>query len=142
MNDLVEELKEDRLSLKVIIKGMRTQREYIESQPSQDAQKLASAFNQIQGYAKALFVAICRSCTCKFQDRHKILLQLHNRIPAPNEKWGIRGRSLAQVAFNLVLDVDGNLQETLVKIDPLNTSITTTPLPRLVLCQPSTSTPG
>lgn len=120
MNDLVEELKEDRLSLKTIINGMRTQKEYVAGQPSQNAHRLAKALTQVQGYAKSLFMAMCRSCKCGLRDQHRVLLQLHNRIPLSKgtPRPGEKGQS--QTTFHLVFDVDGDLQEATVNAEPPN----------------------
>ncbi|KAM5378601.1 hypothetical protein ACJZ2D_004400 [Fusarium nematophilum] len=46
LRGLLEELTEDRLSLKTIIKGIRTQQEFAAREPSHEAKRLATIFSQ------------------------------------------------------------------------------------------------
>ncbi|KAM5341218.1 hypothetical protein ACJ41O_015327 [Fusarium nematophilum] len=65
LRGLLEELTEDRLSLKTIIKGIRTQQEFAAREPSHEAKRLATIFSQVQAGAKALFTTMCQGCTCR-----------------------------------------------------------------------------
>ncbi|CAJ2507319.1 Uu.00g085050.m01.CDS01 [Anthostomella pinea] len=120
LKGLVEELKEDRLSLKVILKGTRTQHERAISNPSNDSRILAGALRKFQAYAKTLFGAMCRSCACACQGEHKVLLQLHNRVMQPNTTKTPRVKPPDAAAFNLIFDLGDYLQEASVKANHPN----------------------
>jgi len=81
LKKLAEELQEDRLSLKAIIKGMKTQQSYQVTKPSSDARKLADHFAQVQEYANSVYLALCKVCNCNCQHTHEIMLNLKCRIP-------------------------------------------------------------
>ena len=120
MNDLVEELKEDSLSLKTIIEGMKNQQEYVVGQPSRYAHRLAKTFTKVQVYAKSLLMAASLSNKCDLQYKHKVLLQLLNRIPPPKERPRREEKEQEQIKFHLVLDVNGDMQEVTVNAGPSN----------------------
>ncbi|KAI1759181.1 hypothetical protein GGR53DRAFT_168286 [Hypoxylon sp. FL1150] len=115
LKELVEELREDRLSLKTIIKGMRTQQEYASREPSHDAGRLAKIYAQVQINATPLFAAMCKICTCRRHTEHKILMRLDNRVPLQREKLRLARKAKEDTTFSLVLKLENDLQEALVK---------------------------
>ncbi|KAF4467135.1 hypothetical protein FALBO_5994 [Fusarium albosuccineum] len=104
LRGLLEELTEDRLSLKTIIKGIRTQQEFAAREPSHEAKRLATIFSQVQTGAKALFAAMCHGCTLPQQRERAILLMKRKQT----------------TIFNLIFTLEGSLQEALVKAAPLD----------------------
>ncbi|KAJ4251037.1 hypothetical protein NW762_011687 [Fusarium torreyae] len=112
LKDLLEELSEGRLSLKIIIGGARSQQEFSAREPSREAKRLASVFSQVREGAKSLFAAMCHGCTCRCTTSHTVLMQLKNRLPQKHESMSMRKRT---TMFNLVFRLDNSLQEASVK---------------------------
>lgn len=115
LKELVEELREDRLSLKTIIKGMRTQQEYASREPSHYAGRLAKIYAQVQTNATPLFAAICKTCTCRWHSEHKVLMRLDNRVPLQRETPRLARKAKEDATFSLVLRIEDDLQEALVR---------------------------
>ncbi|KAI1373035.1 hypothetical protein F4677DRAFT_235567 [Hypoxylon crocopeplum] len=115
LKGLVEELREDRLSLKTIVKGMKTQQEYTAKQPSHDAGRLAKIFAQVQSTATPLFAAVCKVCICKCPSKHKVLMRLDNRVPLHKERPKLGRKATEQTTFSLVFELEEFLQEAIVK---------------------------
>ncbi|KAI1409484.1 hypothetical protein F5Y13DRAFT_181986 [Hypoxylon sp. FL1857] len=112
---LIKELREDVLSLKTIIKGMKTQREYTARQPSHDSERLARMFGQVQINATPLFATMCKVCTCECPTRHKVLMRLDNRMRLQKERSRLRPKAKEHTIFSLVFEFEDYLQEALVK---------------------------
>ncbi|KAL8422574.1 hypothetical protein RB596_003031 [Gaeumannomyces avenae] len=88
LKELLEELKEDRLSLKQVIKGIKARRKHTLFDPSDEARRLASSFQQVQASAVSLFVAMNEAChSYKCRDNHTIFMRLDSRTP-PTEDSG------------------------------------------------------
>lgn len=115
LKELVEELREDRLSLKTIIHSMRTQQKYALRQPSHAAGRLVKIYAQVQINATPLFAAMCKVCTCKHHDKHKVLMRLDNRMPLQREKPKLVHRTKEDTTFSLVFELEDHLQEAFVK---------------------------
>jgi adenosylcobinamide amidohydrolase len=112
---LLEEIQEDRLSLKVIIKGLKTQQEYTTREPSHDALKLATNLTQVQTIATSLFSALCRGCTCPCQSKHRAMMRLESRVPLQRKRRKVGKRPKEPVTFNLVLLIEAAVfQQALV----------------------------
>lgn len=109
--ELVEELREDRLSLKTLIKSLKTQQEYLAREPSSDARRLAATFTEIRQTASSLFLAMCESCTCRCQRKHKIMIRLENRMPTQRKRPKLVQKAKEPTTFDLVLGLDGFFQE-------------------------------
>ena len=114
LKTLLEELREDRLSLKEIVKGLKTEQKYFAREPAHDAQKLAANLTEVQEKASALFSAMCSSCTCACHRKHNVLMRLDNRVPQRDRPRPIR-RVKEPTVFSLVFDVEDGLQETAVR---------------------------
>lgn len=113
---LLEDLGVDRVSLKSIIEGIKTQREYAVRDPSNEARRLAAVFSKIRLNAASLFNAICRSCTCKCRDTHKVMMRLDSRLPAKSQKRVVYVQKKEAVIFGLFLEIEHNrFQEALVE---------------------------
>ncbi|KAK6845647.1 hypothetical protein PG995_015757 [Apiospora arundinis] len=65
LTQLIQDLNEDRLSLKTIIKGMRSQQEHTTKEPTKDSHKLATLLGQVQVHAQSLFSAVLRKDTSR-----------------------------------------------------------------------------
>ncbi|KAI0105596.1 hypothetical protein F4776DRAFT_472572 [Hypoxylon sp. NC0597] len=115
LKELIEELREERLSLKTVIKGMRTQREYTARQASHDSERLANIFGQVQTSATPLFAAMCKVCTCNCPTRHNVLMRLDNRMHLQKKRSIFKCKMKEQTTFNLVFEFEDYLQEALVK---------------------------
>ncbi|KAI1134856.1 hypothetical protein F5Y05DRAFT_193231 [Hypoxylon sp. FL0543] len=115
LKELIEELREDGLSLKIIIKGMKTQREYTAKQPPHDAEKLATIFERVQTNATPLFAMMCRVCICKCPTKHKVLIRLDNRMHPQKGRSSLRRKTNEQTIFSLVFEFEEYLQEALVR---------------------------
>ena len=114
LKGLLEELREERLSLKAIIKGMKTQQEYAAREPSHDARRLATAFEKVQTSANSLFTAICQGLTCKCQIGHKVMIRLDSRVPLQQRRPKLVRKAHDSITFNLCFSVeDEALQEAL-----------------------------
>ncbi|KAI0115596.1 hypothetical protein GGR51DRAFT_503510 [Nemania sp. FL0031] len=118
LSALVEELGEDRLNLKVIIKGIRTEREYFTKQPSSESKQLSRTLGQVSASAKALYIAMCQSCACTPQNKHKVFLGLHNRMPqaVSTKATGNLGANL--LIFDLMFETKTHIREAYVKTNP------------------------
>ncbi|KAH7324477.1 hypothetical protein B0I35DRAFT_424275 [Stachybotrys elegans] len=116
LEELVEGLREDQLSLGVIIKGMRTQRDFTVNQVSHDSRRLSTILGQVQTYARSLFKAICQSQPCKCHSAHKVMLQLHNRIPSSRREGSLGKESGSVGTFNLVFHIQDHFQEASVQV--------------------------
>ncbi|KAK7921557.1 hypothetical protein PG985_009579 [Apiospora marii] len=115
---LIEELNEDRLSLKTIIKGMKSQQQYTIKEPTRDSNKLATLLGQVQTQAQSLFTAVTRSCECSCPKRHRVLLQLHNRIPSSKVRKRTSAPKQPQMTFKLAVEIGDALYEAIVKPEP------------------------
>ncbi|KAI3317382.1 hypothetical protein HD806DRAFT_515334 [Xylariaceae sp. AK1471] len=118
LSALIDELKEDRLSLKVIIKGMRTEKEFTTKFPSHESQRLSRFLTQVSTYAKSLFLAMCETCACSRQNNHKVLLELHHRIPESKTMDRFSRQATNSMAFNILFGIEDNLQEVYVEAKP------------------------
>ncbi|KAL7791549.1 hypothetical protein V8C37DRAFT_416722 [Trichoderma ceciliae] len=116
---LVEELSEDRLSLREMIDSVKTQQEYTARHPSDDAQKLAMRLSKVQQQASPLFEAMRKSCNCGCKNKHRVFMRLDSRVPLKKSKLK---RLREQTEFSLIFDLHGHLQETHVNVreDDLN----------------------
>ncbi|KAJ2991536.1 hypothetical protein NUW58_g2478 [Xylaria curta] len=115
LRDLVEELREDRLSLQGIIKAMRTQSERTMRRPSYKANSLAKKFEQVRENVMPLFTAICRGCTCKCS-KHHIRMKLDSRFRPESEPLEASKRKKAETMtkFDLMFDQGGQFYRTIV----------------------------
>ncbi|KAI1116815.1 hypothetical protein F5Y14DRAFT_405323 [Nemania sp. NC0429] len=115
LKDLVEELKEDRLSLQAIIKAMRTQTERTMRQPSYEASSLGKRVENIRESVMPLFNAICRGCTCKCAPHH-IRMRLDNRLQSRREPLlaSQRKKIEAVTTFDLMFDQGDHFYQTIV----------------------------
>ncbi|KAF4961795.1 hypothetical protein FSARC_10091 [Fusarium sarcochroum] len=121
LRELLQELNEERLSLKTIIKGARTRQEFSAREPSLEAKRLAFVFSQVQEGARSLFAAMCHGCTCSCMASHTVLMQLKNRLPQERERTMKTKKETTM--FNLVFPLDGSLQEASVKAHPVDESM-------------------
>ncbi|KAJ0114903.1 hypothetical protein J7T55_004645 [Diaporthe amygdali] len=125
LKGLLEELRENRLSLKTIIKGLKTQREYLAKEPSHDAQRLAANFREVQQTASALFPAMCKCCSCPCMTGHGLLLRLDNRVPIQRVRAKVGKRADEPTTFSLFMGLEKSLQEISVNayhMDPTEES--------------------
>lgn len=102
---LLEDLKEDRLSLKLITKSLKAQQEFTARDPSHEAVKMARQLAQVRSVADSLFSGLCRGCTCQCQTKHSAMTRLENRLrTAPEQKRRRLGnRPREPIAFSLLL---------------------------------------
>ncbi|UKZ51162.1 hypothetical protein TrVGV298_004918 [Trichoderma virens] len=120
LKELVEELSEDRLSLREMIDSLKSQQVLSARYPSEDAQKLATMLSKVRRQAGPLFEAMRKGCNCGCEKRHMVLMRLDSRVPLKKS----RQRKLReQTKFSLIFDFHGYLQETHVNVhedDDLN----------------------
>jgi hypothetical protein len=102
---LLEELQEDRLSLKIIIKGLKTQQEHVTREPSRDAIKMVRRLTQVQALAASLFSALSRCSACTCRTKHSVMAKLESRIPTQGT-WQKRGQRLEATVFDIVLPLE------------------------------------
>ncbi|KAL1854331.1 hypothetical protein Daus18300_011517 [Diaporthe australafricana] len=114
LKGLLEELREDRLSLKTIIKGLKTQQEYFAKEPGHDAQKLAANFRKVQQTASSLFSAMCKCCSCPCMPGHGLLLRLDNRVPIQRVRAKVGRKADEPTTFSLFMGLEKSLQEVSV----------------------------
>ncbi|KAI1456685.1 hypothetical protein F4805DRAFT_216679 [Annulohypoxylon moriforme] len=115
LTELIEELRQDRLSLRDIVECMETQSKYIAKQPMHDAMRLANIFAQVHTDAMPLFAAVCGVCTCECSGSHSVLMRLDSRAFSREEGSILPGNIKERTTFNLVFDFDNHLHEALVK---------------------------
>lgn len=115
LRDLVEELREDRLSLQAIIKAMRTQTERTLRQPSYEASSLEKRVEKVRENVMPLFSAVCRGCTCKCA-KHRIRLRLDSRFRPGCEPLVASKRKKAEAVtiFDLMFDQGDQFYQTIV----------------------------
>ena len=103
LKQLVEDLKDDNLSLETIVKGMKTMREFEPSSPSSSAMKLFKHFKAIQKAARALYSAVSTGwLSCNHQS-HEVLIHLEDRVTKSHNK----PKTLKdQVSFEVFLSPD------------------------------------
>ncbi|KAI0459542.1 hypothetical protein F5B21DRAFT_455242 [Xylaria acuta] len=111
LSDLVGQLHEDRLSLKMVIQGMKNKQEWIVKQASSSARRLADRFAQVQRNAALVCIAIRQGYTCNCAD-HRIFLRLQNRLLLYS--MGGLGRE-GSTSFDLVFDLGGQLQDAVIE---------------------------
>ncbi|KAI0481842.1 hypothetical protein F4859DRAFT_476195 [Xylaria cf. heliscus] len=118
LNALIAELGEDRLNLKAIIKGMRTQRDYFAKRPSRESEQISRILSQVSASAKALYIAMCQSCACACQSNHRVFLELRNRMPQVRSTKTTKRLGADSLIFNLIFDMRSHLREAYVKANP------------------------
>ncbi|KAI0156710.1 hypothetical protein GGR52DRAFT_198044 [Hypoxylon sp. FL1284] len=134
LNELIEELREDRLSLKTIIDYTRAQREYASRQPSRDAGRLTKIYAQVQFNATSLFTAMCKICTRRHHSKHNVLMRLDSRVPVQGEKPRFASRTKEDTTFSLVFKLEDHLHDVYVKASQSAYNAKTDPL-----CQEATT---
>lgn len=97
--------------MKTIIKGLKTQQEYLAKEPSHDARKLATNFRQVQQTAFTLFSAICKCCSCPCVTEHGLLLRLDNRLPIQRVRAKVGKKANEPTIFSLFMGLEESLQE-------------------------------
>lgn len=97
--------------MKTIIKGLKTQREYLAKEPSHDAQKLAANFRKVQQTASTLFSAMCKCCSCPCMTGHGLLLRLDNRVPIQRARAKVGRKADELTTFSLFMGLEKSLQE-------------------------------
>lgn len=108
LKELVEEMREERLSLKAVIKGMKTQQSYVSSEElSSDSRKLVKTFQQIRREAKSLYEAVRSVCDCECPDKHALMIYLDNRIPTQMTKPKKLKKQKSPTSFNVFFRMDG-----------------------------------
>jgi hypothetical protein len=113
--ELLNELAEDRLSLKTIINGIKTQQEFATREPSRIAQRLAKTLSQVRFSAAALFAAMSKSCTCRCLGGHTVMMRLDSRVPLQAEKAKVGKRQHKEsVEFDLIFVLERSFQPALV----------------------------
>lgn len=80
LKHIVEELKEDNLTLELVVRGIRTVKDFESERPSEDSSKLASSLQKVQNSAKPLFGAVHSGYQDKCHPKHQVLLSLNARI--------------------------------------------------------------
>jgi hypothetical protein len=146
LKELDEELREDRLSLKTIVAGLKSQQEYTTITPSGHSRRLTKFFAQVHSNATPLLNAICQSykCKCKCENNHKALMRLDSRASMQPARPRLGGRSQQKTTFSLLFDVQGFLQESLIEAsqpkeptnaldDTYDPCVTAVSLPSIVL---------
>ncbi|KAL7930308.1 hypothetical protein V8C35DRAFT_313521 [Trichoderma chlorosporum] len=110
---LVEELREDRLSLKEMIDNLKLRQGYTVKQPTDDARQLAIILSTVQQQAALLFEAMRKGRECGCENNHKIFMRLDNRVPLKNSR---RRSTREQIEFSLIFDLHGHLQDTHIDV--------------------------
>ncbi|KAJ3578105.1 hypothetical protein NPX13_g2467 [Xylaria arbuscula] len=110
LKDLVEESREDRLSLQSIIQAMHTQAERTQRQPSYEATSMQRTFDKVRETVIPLFNAICKGCTCNCS-KHYVRMKLPGCKSIEALK---RRKTEVGVKFDLMLDQDGQFHQTTV----------------------------
>ncbi|KAJ8126018.1 hypothetical protein O1611_g7620 [Lasiodiplodia mahajangana] len=108
LSDLVDQLRDDRLSLEVVVRGVKTRQEWIVKQASIDAIRLAQGFSETRRTVASLYLAIQQGYTCNCPN-HRIFLHLQNRTMR---------RYILATGFDLIFDVRGQLQDAIVEVSP------------------------
>ena len=113
---LLEELQEDRLSLKIIIRGLKTQQEYLAREPSRGAVRMARQLTRVQAMATSLFSALCRGQICPCRTKHSAMARLECRVSPQGRRSKLGGWSSDEpMTFDLVLPIEGPVfQQVLV----------------------------
>lgn len=113
----MEELSEERLSLKVIIESIKTQQEYTSKHPSAEAMRLADKLAAVQRQAAPLFEAMRKGCTCDCESKPKIFMRLDNRVLLRQERLATGNK---HTEFNLIFDLKDHRQDALVNVHKQN----------------------
>ena len=104
LKQLVEDLKDDNLSLETIVKLMKTMHEFEPSSPSSSAMKLFKHFKAIQKAARALYSAVSTGwLSCNHQS-HEVLIHLEDRVTRSHDKPKTLKKD--QVSFEVFLSPD------------------------------------
>lgn len=115
LKTLLQELKEDRLSLQVVIKGLKTQREYMTLEPSRQATRMARRLTNVQAMATPLFSALCRSSACNCRIKHSVMTRLEGRLLPQTQPRKLGKMAEEPPTFELVLPLEGPIfQQALV----------------------------
>ncbi|KAK4203611.1 hypothetical protein QBC40DRAFT_316372 [Triangularia verruculosa] len=115
LNNLLEDMKEAKRSLKEFVEGLETRQSHYSEDPSQEAVTIAHNLAEVQTTAIYLFNALCKGCNCA--TRHGAMARLENRLGASVEMIDHSSRITAErtLYFSLVLPIDDTkLQHVLV----------------------------
>ncbi|KAI0153070.1 hypothetical protein GGR57DRAFT_492502 [Xylariaceae sp. FL1272] len=115
LNELVDALGEEHLTLEAIVKGMKTQQAHTSKDPSPEATRISTFLTQVSTYARSLFTAACQTCTCSCKNNHTVFLGLQSRIPPPKAKRFEKNVEQGSMGFEIVFDLNGHFQPAHVK---------------------------
>ena len=104
LKQLVEDLKDDNLSLETIVKGMKTMHEFEPSSPSSSATKLHKHFKSIQRAARSLYSAVSTGWMSCSHESHEVLIHLEDRVTKSHKKPKTLKKD--QVSFEVFLSPD------------------------------------
>jgi hypothetical protein len=103
LKTLIDDLKEDNLTLETIIKGMRTMHEFEPSALTGEAAELAKSFQRIQGLAKSLYTAISKGWTSCSHPSHRVMIHLDDHLSSIRTKQKRLKKLTAPISFGLFL---------------------------------------
>jgi hypothetical protein len=111
LRKLIDDLKEDNLTLETIIKGMRTMHEFEPSPLTGEAFQLAKSFQRIQKLARSLYVAVTRGWTSCSHPSHKVMIHLDDRLASSRKTQKRLKKLTAPVSFGLfICSADGDCE--------------------------------
>ncbi|KAK6853614.1 hypothetical protein PG995_010426 [Apiospora arundinis] len=112
--ELVDDLRDDRLSLKEILKAVRVQQATAPKQASHDAAIIVQTLERVRKAALPLYPAICSACTCDCQE-HRVLIRLDHRTPLQGRGTRHMGEMPRNTVFNIMIDSKQQLLEASIE---------------------------
>ncbi|KAF7534816.1 hypothetical protein G7054_g5932 [Neopestalotiopsis clavispora] len=120
LKSLIDELSEDRLSMKTIISRVKARKEHSIKDASRSARRLARVYTRINHNCTPLLKAICQACNGSCTNEHKALMKLDSRAPKALEPHHRLKNPSEDVAFHLFIQLGDQYLESVVRVKSSN----------------------
>lgn len=102
LRGLVEDLGTARYSLRKLVQGAKSKREWEASEPTRSSTTLSMAFSRVRDSAISLYRAACKCWICDQHRMHTLMMRLEHRIPKGKD----RDETSSVVAFRLCFPIE------------------------------------
>lgn len=104
---LVNNLKEENLTLKDVVEGVRTLAREEPMAASRSSQRLAAMYKRVQQHAQALYRAVSSVWIRSCHEKHKVLLHLNSHVPKQKFNLLLRQEEISEnVHFKIFFNED------------------------------------
>lgn len=106
LKGLVNDLREDNLTLDTVIRGMKTVRELQSQPPTDDSKRLAKSLQVVQKGAQTLHSAIALGWTTGCHAAHRVMLNLKSNTGLHDHKSRSRSMRKDSTVFQIFISAD------------------------------------